>query len=153
MSDSSQLLQLISGYYSFCLVRSQGEKKRLEKEAKEAKAAEEKKQNEVKEEQQQQEAVDDSWLEQYEEEWEEDAEAYVFFSNVNSFQWKKHANRPFCFLFSNSFFCIPPECSQLTGMVKLATLNDTMVCSGIYAFMFPNLDDLFRGVAGSNNDA
>lgn len=58
----------------------------MEKEAKEAKAAEEKKQKEVKEEQQQQEAVDDSWLEQYEEEWEEDAEAYVFFSNVNSFQ-------------------------------------------------------------------
>ena len=89
MPDSSQLLQLISGYYSFCLVRSQGEKKRLEKEAKEAKAAEEKKQKEVKEEQQQQEAVDDSWLEQYEEEWEEDAEAYVFFFKCQFFSMKE----------------------------------------------------------------
>lgn len=57
------------------------------------------------------------------------------------------------FLVFKLILLYPPECSQLTGMVKLATLNDTMICSGIYAFMFPNLDDLFRGVAGSNNDA
>ena len=52
----------------------------------------------------------------------------------------------FCF---QSYSFVTPECSPLTGMVKLAMFNDAMTCSGIYAYIFPNLDildDLFRSL-------
>ena len=72
---------MISGYYSSCLVRSEGEKKRLDKIAK---AEAEKKEREVKEEEQeQQEDLDPSWWGENEEDWDVDAEAYDLFSNVN----------------------------------------------------------------------